>query len=196
MKLIILMFLITSALTAQFTEPSQTKKPFRGIENAIGMVHGNNHTYNIQAPKGWVIDNQVWADMHVFAVFYQAGESIDTSSMVGFSRVHPKDPMGFSALIKNDLAQSSRGSKTSITSKHRDAKTKDGRIAHVYSIKGVPWQSPEWIAYIDAPTVVIIVGVSVRNPTEHSKGQSLLRDLVGSVDWINNGMTIINSGKR
>lgn len=168
--------------------PEAPKPAFRGIENAIGMVTGEDHCYAIQAPKGWVIDNSIWAEQGVFAVFYQSGKSLQESPLVGFSRIHPKHPKGITVLVQEDLAASIQGSKFAKVKQHTDIRTKDGMPAGIFSIEGVPNQNSEWVAYIDAPTVVILVGVSIRPASNLTDGHKLLKELVSSIQWVHNGL--------
>jgi hypothetical protein len=68
-------------------------------------------------------------------------------------------------------------------------KTQDGRQALVFTVTGVPKQNPEWMAYIDAPTVVILVSVSVRDIKDFEQGKALLEGLVTSVSWFTDQVT-------
>lgn len=148
-----------------------------------GIIHGPNHAYMITAPKGWVLDNEVWAEGGIFAVFYKVNCSIDTSPIVAYTMVQEKLPQGIEAHIKADMVHTLKGSKTAKVVRHTPIKSGDGRIGIVYSVVGVPKQNPEWMAYIDAPTVYILVSVSVRDVKDFTEGQKLLKDLVSSVSW-------------
>lgn len=176
---------LTVLLSGIALQPEEPSSSFAGVENGLGMVWGEDHFYAIQAPKGWVLDNSVWAEVDVFAVFYEVGSNTQESPMVGFSRVHPKHPDGIVALVTEDLENSKQGASTAVVEQLPDFATKDGMVARVYSVKGVPNVAPEWVAYIDAPTVVILVGVAVREPTPFEEGRQLLEELVGSIEWVN-----------
>ncbi len=154
-----------------------------GVENGSGIVHGPNHAYGIQAPKGWVIDNAIWADQGVFDVFYEAGKTLDESRVVGFSRVQAADKEGIEAHIKADLELTVQGAPAAKCERQAALKTKDGMTAICYRITGVPGKYPELVAYINAPTVVILVSVSVRESSRMKAGESLLQELVGSITW-------------
>lgn len=154
-----------------------------GVENGTGIVHGPNHAYLIQAPKGWVIDNAIWSDRGIFDVFYPVGKSFDESPVVGYS--FGMEPLNESPddWIKADLAQSINGAPAAKCDLQSPLQTKDGMSASTYKITNVPGKYPEWLAYIKAPTAVILVSVSVRSPEEMETGEKLLRDLVGSISW-------------
>jgi hypothetical protein len=155
-------------------------------------VNGPNHAYFIQAPKGWVIDNGIWAEQKIFAVFYQAGKTLHESPIVAYSMVQEPSPAGIEEHIKADMVYSLKGSKTAILKRDKELKTQDGRRAIVFSLKGVPDQNPEWMAYIEAPTVVILVSVSVKNIKDFDQGQQLLVDLVSSIGWFTDKVTYNN----
>ncbi len=155
-----------------------------GEENAGGIIHGTNHAYMIQAPKGWVLDNEIWAKDGIFAVFYKAGQSLMESPIVAYTMVQEKTPAGIEAHMNADLAGTVKGSKTAKIERLKTIKTSDGRDAFVFKITGIPKINPELAAYIDAPTVVIFVSVSVRNIKDIPQGKILLDKLISSVSWL------------
>lgn len=154
------------------------------VENGTGIVHGSDHAYFIQAPKGWVLDNACWADRGIFAVFYQAGKTFEDSLAIGYTMVQRRSPDGIEAHIKADLAQTIQGANGARVERQAPLKTKDGRVARVYTLLDVAGKRPEWVAYIDAPTVVILVSVSTRDRKDFQAGGELLRDLVASIGWL------------
>jgi hypothetical protein len=167
------------ALLAQGPAP----KPVNDGENAAGIIHGSNHAYMIQAPKGWVLDNSIWAKNGIFAVFYKAGGTINESPIVAYTMVQEKTPVGIEEHIKADMVYTLKGAQTAKVDRRKPLKTQDGREALVFAVTGVPKQNPEWMAYIDAPTIVILVSVSVRDINDFEQGKSLLESLVSSVSW-------------
>jgi hypothetical protein len=40
-----------------------------------GIIYGENHSYSLTAPDGWVLDNESGVNEGYFAVFYKKGES-------------------------------------------------------------------------------------------------------------------------
>ena len=137
----------------------------------------------ITAPKGWVLDNEIWANDGIFVVFYKSGGSIDASPIVAYTMVQAKSSDDIEAHIKADMVHTLKGCKTAKIARHAPLKTNDGRTGIVYTVTGVPNQNPEWMAYIDAPTVIILVSVSVRDIKDFGQGELLLKDLVSSVAW-------------
>ena len=162
------------------------------MENGTGIVHGPDHAYFIQAPKGWVLDNSCWADRGIFAVFYQSGKTFEDSLAIGYTMVQRRSPDGIEAHIKADLAQTIQGGNGAKVERQASLKTQDGREARVYTLLGVTGKRPEWVAYIDAPTVVIVVSVSVKDRKDFQVGGDLLRDLVGSIGWFTDQVTYKN----
>src|SRR5512133_1035202 len=77
-------------------------KPWVPVENSAGLIHGPNHAYMIQAPKGWVLDNEIWAKEGIYAVFYRAGGSLNESPIVGYTMVQQKGSDGIEAHVKAD----------------------------------------------------------------------------------------------
>jgi hypothetical protein len=143
----------------------------------------------ITAPKGWVLDNEIWAKEGIFAVFYKVGGSIYDSPIVAYTMVQQKGPDGIEEHIKADMVYTLKGSTTAKVERKIPLKTQDGRQALVFTVTGVPKQNPEWMAYIDAPTVVILVSVSVRDIKDFEQGKVLLEGLVSSVSWFTDKVT-------
>lgn len=160
-----------------------------GVENSVGIIHGPNHAYSIKAPPGWVLDNAIWADQGIHAVFYEAQKSPKESKLIAYTMVQEKTPGGLDAHIEADLVYTLKGSKTAKVERKPSLKTQDGREARVLTIQGVPGQHPEWMAYIDAPTVVIVVSVSAPQPGNFLLGEGLLKDLVSSISWFTDQVT-------
>lgn len=96
---------------------------FPGEENASGIIHGPNHAYMIQAPKGWVLDNAIWADRGIFAVFYEANKTLDDSGIVAYTMVQQKTDGGIEAHIKADMVHSLKGSTTAKVERKAALKT-------------------------------------------------------------------------
>jgi hypothetical protein len=157
--------------------------PAGPVENASGIIHGSNHAYLIQAPKGWVLDNEIWAQQGIFAVFYKAGLPPEESPLIAYTMVQEKGQGGIEAHIKADVVHSLKGAKSAKVKRLKPLKTADGRTAIAFTLQGVPKQNPEWMAYIDAPTVVILISVSVKDPKAFPMGKDLLEELVSSASW-------------
>lgn len=185
MRLFCLLIACGSLLLAQGPAP----KSWVPAENSTGIIHGPNHAYSIQAPKGWVLDNEIWAKEGIFAVFYKAGGSLDASPIVAYTMVQEKSPDGIEKHIKADMGYTLKGSKTAKVERRQALRTQDGRKALVFTVSGVPKQNPEWMAYIDAPTVVILVSVSVRDLKDFEQGKVLLEGLVSSISWFTDKVT-------
>jgi len=156
------------------------------VPEGNGIIHGENHAYFIQAPKGWGLDNAIWADRGIFAVFYPVGKTFQESPVIGYSMIQTKGQGDLATHIQADMAYSLKNAKDAKTERIKSLKTKDGMTAIVYAITGVPNQNPEWLAYIDAPTVIILVSVSVRKEENFQTGKGLLEDLVASISWFTN----------
>jgi hypothetical protein len=180
MRSILVLSLLLSASAGLAKDSAPATSP---VEPRAGIVHGPDHSYIIEAPEGWMIDNGILADQGIYAAFYQAGRTFDESPIIAYSMVQQKARGGIEAHVQADMSHSLKGSKTAKVQRKKPLKTRDGREAIVFTLQGVPGQNPEWMAYIDAPTVVILVSVSVRHPGDFPKGEQLLAGLVSSISW-------------
>lgn len=61
---------LSASLHAQKTDDEMTG----------GILYGPNWACIIQAPDGWILDNQSWADYGIYAMFYPKGMSLSSPS--------------------------------------------------------------------------------------------------------------------
>lgn len=162
---------------------NMAQTPTMNGEPSIGIIHGPNHAYTVAAPQGWVLDNKAWAHEKIFAVFYPNGASIQSSPILAYTTAYAKTREGLDAHIQADLQQMLKAHPGAHVQQHAPLTTRDGRAARVYTVSGVPNKYAQWMAYIDAPTVVIFVAVGVRNVHNLEQGGALLQDLVSSIAW-------------
>ena len=75
--------LLTTALLPAPTSARQT-------EAGAGILYGTNHAFGFVAPKGWVLDTQVAADLGVYAAFYPKGTTWQNSRAVAYARARDR----------------------------------------------------------------------------------------------------------
>lgn len=56
-------------------------------ENCYGFPYGQNHLYEIQAPKNWILDNKIGVPMNVHAFLYRKGETLSAENVYMYTTV-------------------------------------------------------------------------------------------------------------
>lgn len=115
-----------------------------------GIVYGQGFSFNIKAPKGWVLDTESGVDQGVHAVFYPVGQSWSDSTIVAYARSRP-----LTDKIKNadDAAQDTvavfkkNGSPNHKATLYKTLKTDAGQDFTIYQFTGDQYGNSEAAAY-------------------------------------------------
>lgn len=71
---------MAAGLQAQSTPSGGGKAPAQdGKDNNCGMLYGKAHVLTFCAPSGWVLDNSIWNDQGIYAVFYPNGSTFESA---------------------------------------------------------------------------------------------------------------------
>ena len=150
MKIVLLIILNIAFLLAQ--------------ENYIGFLHGKDHVYSLQAPKGWILDNQSGVNQGLHAVFYKVGGSWGKSPVVMYTNVlikkyeEIKNADEFLKKYLPDYISRFEGNKVE---KVEPYITADSDTLQVYHYFDNQYKNYEYVCYIDEEkTVVLIVFVA------------------------------------
>jgi len=148
-----------------------------------GIVHGEQHAFLIEAPPGWVLDNQSGVSQGLNAVFYPKGSSWSEASAVMYASMAGKKKEGLNTVqevIDHDLAKFKRGNPKITMTKGRPIKTADGKTAQVCLFRGDQWGNQEAVAYINEKNVVAILVLSSRSQSDFQKSLPAFEKLVAS----------------
>ena len=161
-------------------QPPQSKETDDSGQS--GIIYGEDHAYSVTAPKGWVLDNYVWADQGIFAVFYPKGSSVD-GDWVAYTRVMGMNPKGLLAYAIEDMEGMKQQSPKYAWKRLPDIQTSDKRTAIVFSTSGDSLGNAEYLAYIQAPTHVIFISAVTKTPANQEQLRSAFESLVRSYAW-------------
>lgn len=170
---------------AQDSQASPKPTPSKETDDSgqSGIIYGEDHAYSVTAPKGWVLDNQVWADQGVFAVFYPLGSSVK-GDWVAYTRVMDTNPKGLLACALEDMEGMKQQSPEYAWKRLPDIKTSDKNTAIVFSTSGDRLGNAEFLAYIQAPTHVIFISAVTKTPANRDQLRPPFESLVRSYTWI------------
>lgn len=163
--------------------PLAEKKPqpsgAKSLPPQTGIVYGDGHAYMLTAPDGWTLDNKVWADQGVFAVFYPEGSSTE-GNWVAYSRIQASNPKGLLAAAVADLEGMKQQSPKYAWRGLPDIRTSDRSTAIVFSTSGDSLGNAEFLAYIQARTCVVLISAVTKTPSDQSKLWPAFEKLVHS----------------
>lgn len=130
------------------------------------VVNGKGYAFELKAPRGWVLDNEVARDQGLNVVFYQKDSSWDNGKAVCYVRVKTLDSAVHSVdeqvkdTLKNlrDTGSSGAGARYVKT-----LTTQDASKAKVFYYSGDRFGNLEATAYIQAKTSIHFITLSARD---------------------------------
>jgi len=148
-----------------------------------GIIYGSHHAFTVEAPSGWVLDNQAGQSDGLVAVFYRTGESWEHGTAVMYVNTaspdsgHDADPLQViaddSARFASEVPPVSERSAPSLS-------TRDGRAAHVRYFDGGPRGRYEAVAYIAEKTLTPMIVLTSRTRAAFEAALPAFAQLVGS----------------
>ena len=131
------------------------------LEEGMGIIYGKDHAFSLQAPKGWMLDNESGVDQGVRAVFYPKGSNWADSKVVAYARSRPKTDQIATA---DDAAKAviedfhAHGSPKYDGKRIKTMKADSGREVVIYHFSGDQWGNSEAVAYfVEEKTVNFLV---------------------------------------
>lgn len=133
-------------------------------EDGTGIIYGPDHAFAVTAPSGWVLDNKSGVAQGLWAVFYPVGSSWKDSKVVMYINTASKSgDSTLDGLIADDLERQRKESPGVHVTPGEPIELQDGTKAKVNHWSGDRWGNHESVAYIEAPTVWVMVVLSSRD---------------------------------
>jgi hypothetical protein len=123
-----------------------------GLEEGGGVLFGKHFSFEVQAPKGWVFDNQSGVPQGLHAVLYRKGETYENSDSMMYARGSDEDPghpRTLDQFIAEDLADFRENSPGVHTFDIGSFALKDGTPVRVIGFRGDQWGNVEAVAYVE-----------------------------------------------
>lgn len=123
-----------------------------GIEEGGGILFGRHFAFAIQAPKGWLFDNQSGVPQGLHAVLYRKGETYSKSDSMMYARGSDEDPgqpRTIDQFIADDLADFRENSPGVRTFDIGSFALEDGTPVRVIGFRGDQWGNVEAVAYVE-----------------------------------------------
>jgi hypothetical protein len=165
--------------------------PSRASDAAAGIIYGPDHAFAVTAPSGWVLDNESGVGQGLWAVLYPTGSSWRDSNVVMYINTASKaeDPT-LEGLIKGDLERQRKESPSLTITPGEPLALPDGPKALVNHFSGDKWGNHESVAYIEAPTVWVMVVLSSRDEPAYKAALPAFSDLVKSYKFLTTKVNI------
>ena len=126
-------------------------------EMGTGMLFGDNHSFNVTAPRGWVLDNQSAVSQGVFMTFYPVGQTWKDSPVVVYGKAVTKDEE-FKTV--EDQVKSvvhdfhSHGSLNYTATRQPSISLPGGKEVILYFFEGDQWGNYEAAAYFEEAATI------------------------------------------
>jgi len=141
-----------------------------------GIVYGPKAAFNINAPEGWVLDNESGSQQGLPCVLYPKGQSWADAKTIMYAKIAStqyQDVNAFVAVAIKEMKAKHGTPKEKIAS----GKTHDG---HDYFINEYPatktYSQWERVAYVQLPHAVAYVVLSSRDKTSYQKDSVALEE--------------------
>jgi hypothetical protein len=158
-----------------------------------GIIYGENHSYSLTAPEGWILDNQSGINQGLYAVFYKKGEtwaSAETVMYTNTASFENTELHNIEDLIKYDIEHFKKEYGTKNISDGKDIRTKDGSIAKVKYFSGDVYGNFEAIAYIGTIKTGIMIVMSTKTKNGFEDSLNDFEELVQSFWFITEDVRI------
>ncbi|MEW6282150.1 MAG: hypothetical protein AB1758_26325 [Candidatus Eremiobacterota bacterium] len=151
------------------------------VEGGKGTVRGPEYACSVQAPPGWVYDDESGAPDGLPVVMYPAGSAWDSSPVVIYANLGRKSPNHeLGDAIEAGIEKFRRANPELVVSDAPELITGDGRKAVVKEFRGDRHGNVERVAYIDTPFLVCQVVLSARSEEAFASSLAAFQSVVGS----------------
>lgn len=156
------------------------------------IIYGNDNSFVVKAPKGWILDTKSGLSSGLTAVFYPLGSSWEKGTTVMYCNSASKKVKGNETLqqimdfdigrFKNEQgAEISEGGKV-ITS--------DSNVAIIKNFYNKKNKNFEAVAYIDESNVVVFLVISSRDKDDFEKSFESFNEFVKSYYYLTDNVKI------
>ena len=179
----IAMLVVLGLFSGAYAEEKKKKPSQKEEELNQGLIYGEDHSFWLAAPKGWVLDNQAGVSHGLHAVFYPKGSTWANATVVMYANVAHKGKKGeetLQTLMDGDVARFRERAPKLVVKRAKDLTTKDKKKAVVRHFSGDAWGNSEAVAYIDEKKVIVILVMTSKTKKGFEASLPAFAELVGS----------------
>lgn len=167
---------VSSATADETTSP--------GIEEGGGILFGRHFAFSIQAPKGWLFDNQSGVPQGLHAVLYRKGETYSNSESMMYARGSDEDPgqpRTLDQFIADDLSDFRENSPNVQTFELGGFTTGLDAPVRVVGFRGDQWGNVEAVAYVSHAGDFYLLVLTARSQARFDADLPAFREFVHSI---------------
>jgi len=157
------------------------------------VVKGKDFAFELKAPRGWVLDNEIARHQGLNVVFYPTGTDWGSSKAVFYVRLRTNDTTVRN--IEEQVADTltnlhNTGSLNAKVDFVKTLTTQDASKAKVYNYSGDKYSNFEATAYIQAKGSIHFITLSARDEATFKQAQNAFEALVTSYEDLTKAPTI------
>jgi hypothetical protein len=159
-----------------------------------GMLYGIGHFLSICAPHGWILDNSVLSEQHIYAVFYPKGSSFsiakDTGTFMYANTARREESSTIENFMKADEAEARQQYPQAVIQKGKLIPIKKETPAPVLLFLPGGFGRYEAVAYIESPKVITMLVMTSKSKKSFDKDYPAFEELVKSYVFFGADVTI------
>jgi len=163
------------------------------VPEGSGIIYGKDHVFSLQAPKGWVLDNESGVSMGVHAVFYKEGSTWADSRSVAYARSRPLEEgvQTIDDTVRKLIADFHQGGSPDYQGKKvREIETESGKKGVIYHFSGDKWGNFEAVCYFKEEKTINFVVLSCRGKDDFDSSLESFLELSKSYTFISDEYTL------
>jgi len=145
-----------------------------------GIVYGPKAAFQINAPKGWVLDNKAGLNQGLHCVLYIAGETWANRPAVMYANIASPEYPDKEVFIKFAIDSFKKDDNAFIFRKIQDGSTKEGFIYTINEYFRPNHSHYERVAYLQMPGAVAYIVYSAFSEKDYHKYVSSLNDVLNT----------------
>jgi hypothetical protein len=155
------------------------------IYEGYTVVRGKTFAFQLKAPRGWVLDNEIARRQGLNVVFYPTGTDWNTSKVASYVRVRSND--GTQRKIEDQVQDTLRnlhetGSPNAKAQFVKTLTTQDASKAKIYYYSGDKFGNIEATAYIQGKDSINFVTLTARDQASFHQAMPAFESLVASYE--------------
>lgn len=157
----------------------ESQEKYRG-----GIVYGPKAAFNINAPEGWVLDNQAGVEQGLPCVLYPKGESWVDARTVMYAQIAGTEFEDVNAFVATAIKKM-KGKHGTPKEKIASGKTKDGHDYFINEYLATKNYSQwERVGYVQLPHAVAFIVLSSRDQPSYRKNSGALEQVLKSLQYL------------
>jgi len=155
------------------------------IYEGYTVVRGKSFAFQLKAPRGWVLDNEIARSQGLNVVFYPTGADWNTSKVASYVRVRSND--GTQRKIEDQVQDTLRslhesGSPNAKAQYVKTLTTQDASKAKIYYFSGDRFGNLEATAYVQGKDSINFVTLTAHDQDSFRQAMPAFESLVASYE--------------